>query len=100
MYNSDFYSKTWLLQVVSVAGLVVNLVGICAFQHGHSHGGGGGHGHSHGGGHGHSHGGGHGHSHGGGHGHSHGSHGHAHGDKGHGHGEMAHNTNMQGIMTV
>lgn len=48
------------LFVVSVLGLLVNLVGIYAFQHGHghSHGGGGGHGHSHGGG------GGHGHSHG------------------------------------
>lgn len=46
------------LFVVSVLGLLVNLVGIYAFQHG-------GHGHSHGG---------HGHSHGG-HGHSHGSHG-------------------------
>lgn len=49
------------LFVVSVLGLLVNLVGIYAFQHGHghSHGGGGGHGHSHGGGgggdHGHSH---------------------------------------------
>lgn len=41
------------LFVVSVLGLLVNLVGIYAFQHGHSHGGG--HGHSHGGGHGHSH---------------------------------------------
>ncbi|XP_014094006.2 zinc transporter 7 [Bactrocera oleae] len=80
------------LFVVSVLGLLVNLVGIYAFQHGHghSHGGGGGHGHSHGGsGHGHSHGinnhidlnnhnqqtitmdVGHGHSHDGGHGHSH-----------------------------
>lgn len=69
------------LFVVSVLGLLVNLVGIYVFQHGgshgHSHGGSGGHGHSHGGsgGHGHSHGGsgGHGHSHGGsnGHGHSH-----------------------------
>jgi len=64
------------LFVVSVLGLLVNLVGIFVFQHGgaghgHSHGGGGGHGHSHGGG-------------GGGHGHSHGgeSHGHAHGDHG------------------
>ncbi|KAF3834588.1 hypothetical protein F7725_027146 [Dissostichus mawsoni] len=89
---------------VSIAGLLVNLVGIFVFQHG-------GHGHSHGGedhGHshslfngsanqGHSHGGkdhggkdhggkdhggndGHGHSHGGndGHGHSHGGHGHSH----------------------
>ncbi|XP_005181400.1 zinc transporter 7-like [Musca domestica] len=78
------------LFVVSVLGLLVNLVGIYAFNHG------GGHGHSHGGGgHGHSHGG-HGHSHGSssplidanghqaismddGHGHSH-SHGHSHGD--------------------
>lgn len=64
------------LFVVSVLGLLVNLVGIYVFQHGgshgHSHGGSGGHGHSHGssGGHGHSHGGSsssHGHSHGGGH---------------------------------
>ncbi|XP_057339282.1 zinc transporter 7 [Microplitis mediator] len=49
------------LFVVSVLGLLVNLVGVYAFQHGHSHGG---HGHSHGGGHSHGHGGGHGHSHG------------------------------------
>lgn len=43
------------LFVVSVLGLLVNLVGIYAFQHGHghSHGGGGGHNHSHGGGHSH-----------------------------------------------
>jgi len=51
------------LLVVSVLGLLVNLVGIFVFQHGgaghgHSHGGDGGHGHSHDGGHGHSHGGG------------------------------------------
>jgi len=44
---------------VSIAGLLVNIVGIVVFQHG-----GGEHGHSHGGDHGHSHGG-HGHSHGG-----------------------------------
>lgn len=48
------------LFVVSVLGLLVNLVGIYAFQHGHGHshgGGGGSHGHSHGGeSHGHSHG--------------------------------------------
>lgn len=46
------------LFVVSVLGLLVNLVGIYAFQHGHghSHGGGSSHGHSHGGAsHGHSH---------------------------------------------
>ncbi|EFA07321.2 zinc transporter 7 [Tribolium castaneum] len=47
------------LFLVSVLGLLVNLVGIYAFQHGH--------GHSHGGG-------GHGHSHG----HNHNSHGHSH----------------------
>uniref|UniRef100_A0A672JXT2 Zinc transporter n=1 Tax=Sinocyclocheilus grahami TaxID=75366 RepID=A0A672JXT2_SINGR len=74
---------------VSIAGLLVNLVGIFVFQHG-------GHGHSHGGeGHGHSHSlfngsVGHGHSHGGhsheskhghdDHGHSHGGHGHSHDD--------------------
>ncbi|KAF4522970.1 hypothetical protein B566_EDAN009560 [Ephemera danica] len=59
------------LFVVSVLGLLVNLVGIYAFQHGHGHshgGGGGGHGHSHS----------HGHSHDGGD-HSHGDHGHSHG---------------------
>lgn len=88
------------LFVVSVLGLLVNLVGIYAFNHGghgHSHGGGGGHGHSHGGGggsHGHSHGEKDGHSHSNnhldmnnhqaislddGHGNSH-AHGHSHGD--------------------
>jgi zinc transporter 5/7 len=51
------------LFVVSVLGLIVNLVGIYAFQHGH--------GHSHGGSS-------HGHSHGISHGHSHNSHGHSH----------------------
>jgi zinc transporter 5/7 len=60
------------LFVVSVLGLMVNLVGIYAFQHGHghSHGGGGGHGHSHS----------HGHSHGeaDAHGHNHGDHDHSH----------------------
>lgn len=78
------------LFVVSVLGLLVNLVGIFAFHHGghgHSHGGGG-HGHSHGGG-------GHGHSHGGGghsdtqhllNNHSHGGHGHSHGGHDHHHG--------------
>ncbi|KAL4911755.1 cation efflux family-domain-containing protein [Aspergillus aurantiobrunneus] len=39
------------LLAVSVAGLLVNLVGIMAFDHGHAHG----HGHDHGHGHGHSH---------------------------------------------
>ncbi|EAA09245.4 zinc transporter 7 [Anopheles arabiensis] len=97
------------LFVVSVLGLLVNLVGIYAFQHGgahgHSHGGGGGHGHSHGGGGGGSH----GHSHGGGmnhhshdthsllsnhndhHGHSHGGSDHHHS---HGGGEIV-STNSQ-----
>jgi len=69
---------------VSIAGFVVNLIGIFIFQHGgaghgHSHGGGGGdsHGHSHGNESNH-----HGHSHGGGHsndkGHGHSHHGHSH----------------------
>ncbi|KAJ8279667.1 hypothetical protein COCON_G00067330 [Conger conger] len=85
---------------VSVAGLLVNLVGIFVFQHGghgHSHGGDEGHGHSHSlfngsVNHGHSHAGhgGHGHSHGAKHGHDHGhdqGHGHSHEhDHGHGHG--------------
>lgn len=79
------------LFVVSVLGFIVNLIGIFAFQHGHSHGGGD-HGHSHGfGGHGHSHGLGldegpisHGHSHDS-HGHSHNNHGHSHDNHGHGH---------------
>lgn len=54
------------LFVVSVLGLIVNLVGIYAFQHGHGHShGGGGHGHSHGN---------HGHSHS----HSHDDHAHSH----------------------
>ncbi|CAL8109016.1 unnamed protein product [Orchesella dallaii] len=79
------------LFLVSVLGLLVNLVGIYVFQHGGAHGhshGGGGHGHSHGGG-GHSHKHddhnpsflSHGHSHDGGHGHSHNgaSHMHSHG---------------------
>lgn len=51
--------KTGELLVVSVLGLVVNLVGIVAFNHGHSDGEGSGHshGHSHSHSHGHSHGG-------------------------------------------
>ncbi|XP_050401353.1 proton-coupled zinc antiporter SLC30A5 [Patella vulgata] len=102
--------STERLLIVSVIGLLVNLIGIFAFSgsHGHSHGG---HGHSHGakpardqcsshGGHGHSHGGqNHGHSHGG---HSHGGHGHSHGGHGHSHGghieePVHHNTNMEGV---
>ncbi|XP_039538777.1 zinc transporter 7 [Pimephales promelas] len=84
---------------VSIAGLLVNLVGIFVFQHGghgHSHDGGG-HGHSHSlfngnVGHGHSHGD-HGHSHeskhGHDHGHSHGGHGHSHDDP-HCHDDQSH----------
>ncbi len=81
-------------QPVSIGGLLVNLVGICAFSHAHSHGGKScsshDHGHSH---HGHSHSehshGGHGHSHSG---HGHGGHGHSHGSGG---GGM--NANMRGV---
>ncbi|KAM7536981.1 hypothetical protein Aperf_G00000063588 [Anoplocephala perfoliata] len=61
------------LMAVSVGGLLVNIVGMFALGHTHSHSGGS-HGHSHGGG-------GHGHSHGG-HDHSHGTHGHSHGPNG------------------
>ena len=62
------------LQVVSVGGLLVNLVGIFAFRHAHSHGSSS-HGHSH-----------HGHSH-----HGHGHHGHGHDDHHH-----DRSVNMQG----
>ncbi|KAL3866115.1 hypothetical protein ACJMK2_043447 [Sinanodonta woodiana] len=81
--------NTERLLVVSVTGLLVNLIGIVAFRssHGHSHGG---HGHS---------------SHSDslptsqGHGHSHAGHGHSHASHGHGHsgGCEAHNTNMEGV---
>ncbi|TNM92532.1 hypothetical protein fugu_019544 [Takifugu bimaculatus] len=86
--------NTDMLTPVSVGGLLVNLVGICAFSHAHSHGGKScsshDHGHSH---HGHSHS---EHSHGG-HGHSHGSHGH--GGHGHSHssGGGGMNANMRGV---
>lgn len=73
--NSYFFQvKHERLFVVSVLGLLVNLVGVYAFQHGHGHShGGGGHGHSHGGG------GSHGHSHGGNnHSHNHTNHSHDH----------------------
>lgn len=87
--------NTDMLTPVSVGGLLVNLVGICAFSHAHSHGGKScsshDHGHSH---HGHSHGE-HGHGHGGhGHGsHSHGGHGHSHSSGGRG----GMNANMRGV---
>lgn len=98
--------NTDMLTPVSVGGLLVNLVGICAFSHAHSHGGKScsshDHGHSH---HGHSHSE-HGHGHGG---HGHGGHGHGgHGHGGHGHGGHGHshgsggggggmNANMRGV---
>uniref|UniRef100_A0A672JM13 Zinc transporter n=1 Tax=Salarias fasciatus TaxID=181472 RepID=A0A672JM13_SALFA len=68
--------NTDMLTPVSVGGLLVNLVGICAFSHAHSHGGKschGGHGHSHAS-------------------HGHGGHGHSHGSGG---GGM--NANMRGV---
>ncbi|XP_066514784.1 proton-coupled zinc antiporter SLC30A5 [Hoplias malabaricus] len=84
--------NTVMLAAMSVGGLLVNLVGICAFSHAHSHGtsksscSGHEHGHSH-----------HGHAHGE-HGHSHGGHGHSHG---HGHsqspGGRGMNANMRGV---
>jgi len=72
--NSTFYNDDiiYIFQIVSVMGLLVNLIGIVAFRNSHTHG------HSHGG---------HGHSHGGGHGHSHGG---QHSEPSH------HNTNMEG----
>ncbi|KAK9408498.1 Solute carrier family 30 member 5 [Crotalus adamanteus] len=82
---------TNMLTPVSVGGLIVNLVGICAFSHAHSHGPsrGGCHAHEHS----HSH-----HSHGHGHGHSHNDYGHTH-NHGHGHGSLGGNmnTNMRGV---
>ncbi|XP_016142083.1 zinc transporter 5 [Sinocyclocheilus grahami] len=89
--------NTDMLTPVSVGGLLVNLVGICAFSHAHSHGASKGscsghdHGHSH-----HGHGSGE-HSHGG-HGHSHGGHSHSHGH-GHSHGSAGGgmNANMRGV---
>ncbi|XP_017294032.1 zinc transporter 5 [Kryptolebias marmoratus] len=76
--------NTDMLTPVSVGGLLVNLVGICAFSHAHSHGGKSCSSHDHD--HGHSH---HGHSH---HGHSHGEHGHAHSSENRGM-----NANMRGV---
>ncbi|XP_041358686.1 zinc transporter 7-like [Gigantopelta aegis] len=105
------------LFLVSVLGFLVNMVGIFAFQHGHSHGG---HGHSHSaGGHGHSDGVGlqdhsyspsyvttEKHSYTGydqavqethrGHGHSHESHGHSHESKSHGHESKSHGHESHG----
>uniref|UniRef100_A0A1A8BW69 Zinc transporter n=1 Tax=Nothobranchius kadleci TaxID=1051664 RepID=A0A1A8BW69_NOTKA len=83
--------NTDMLTPVSVGGLLVNLVGICAFSHAHSHGGKScssqDHAHSHGE-----------HAHGS-HGHAHGGHGHAHGGHGHAHssGSRGMNANMRGV---
>ncbi|XP_025891262.1 zinc transporter 5 [Nothoprocta perdicaria] len=70
---------TNMLTPVSVGGLLVNLVGICAFSHAHSHGAprAGCHAHEHG----------------------HAHHGHAHGEHGHAHGAAAApmNANMRGV---
>uniref|UniRef100_A0A8C6SQJ1 Zinc transporter n=1 Tax=Neogobius melanostomus TaxID=47308 RepID=A0A8C6SQJ1_9GOBI len=86
--------NTDMLTPVSVGGLLVNLVGICAFSHAHSHGGKSCSSHDHG----HSH---HGHSHSEhGHGHGHGSHSHGgHGSHGHSHGSGGGgmNANMRGV---
>ncbi|XP_037548237.1 zinc transporter 5 [Nematolebias whitei] len=82
--------NTDMLTPVSVGGLLVNLVGICAFSHAHSHGSKSCSSHDHG----HSH---HGHSH---HGHSHGEHSHGgHGGHGHAHssGSRGMNANMRGV---
>ncbi|XP_038621721.1 zinc transporter 5 [Tachyglossus aculeatus] len=81
---------THMLTPVSVGGLVVNLVGICAFSHAHAHV----HGASQGGCHGHDHSHPH-HGHGYGLSHSHGDHGHSHG---HAHGATGGmNANMRGV---
>ncbi|XP_061475666.1 proton-coupled zinc antiporter SLC30A5 isoform X2 [Rhineura floridana] len=82
---------TNMLTPVSVGGLIVNLVGICAFSHAHSHGPsrGGCHVHDHS----HSH-----HGHGHSHSHSHSDYGHNH-NHGHSHGSLGGgmNTNMRGV---
>ncbi|XP_020854131.1 proton-coupled zinc antiporter SLC30A5 isoform X3 [Phascolarctos cinereus] len=84
---------TYMLAPVSVGGLIVNLIGVCAFSHahGHVHGASQGGYHSHD--HSHSH---HGHSHG--HNHSHSDHGHSH-SHGHSHGSSGGgmNANMRGV---
>lgn len=78
--------------VVSILGFIVNLIGIYAFQHGHSHGGGS-HGHSHGGGsHGHSHGGMNNSQHEDRHSLMNNHHGHSHDDPSHSH---SHNVDLQ-----
>uniref|UniRef100_A0A8I6ANY9 Zinc transporter n=1 Tax=Rattus norvegicus TaxID=10116 RepID=A0A8I6ANY9_RAT len=71
---------TNMLTPVSIGGLIVNLIGVCAFSHAHSHGHGPSQGHCHSD---------HGHSH---HAHGHSDHGHSHGFTG---GGM--NANMRGV---
>ncbi|KAK6455300.1 cation efflux family-domain-containing protein [Scheffersomyces xylosifermentans] len=84
LFNPISLQKTNELIIVSILGLGVNLVGIFAFNHGHTHG------HSHG----HSHVSSEEHSHEHTHGHSHThEHSHSHG----GHGEEGMNDNMKGI---
>ncbi|XP_072462556.1 proton-coupled zinc antiporter SLC30A5 isoform X2 [Notamacropus eugenii] len=84
---------TYMLAPVSVGGLIVNLIGVCAFSHAHGHVHGASHGGCHSHDHSHSH---HGHSHG--HNHSHSDHGHSH-SHGHSHGPSGGgmNANMRGV---
>ncbi|XP_051847597.1 proton-coupled zinc antiporter SLC30A5 [Antechinus flavipes] len=84
---------TYMLAPVSVGGLIVNLIGVCAFSHAHGHVHGGSQGGCHSHDHSHSH---HGHSHG--HNHSHSDHGHSH-SHGHSHGPSGGgmNANMRGV---
>lgn len=80
LWNPVVLQKTNELIIVSFLGLLVNLVGIFAFNHGHDHS----HGHSHGQSHSH------------GHSHSH-EHSHAHSDSGDLPEKAAMNDNMKGI---
>ncbi|XP_036622436.1 zinc transporter 5 [Trichosurus vulpecula] len=84
---------TYMLAPVSVGGLIVNLIGVCAFSHAHGHVHGASQGGCHSHDHSHSH---HGHSHG--HNHSHSDHGHSH-SHGHSHGSSGGgmNANMRGV---
>ncbi|XP_068952555.1 proton-coupled zinc antiporter SLC30A5 [Petaurus breviceps papuanus] len=84
---------TYMLAPVSVGGLIVNLIGVCAFSHAHGHVHGASQGGCHSHDHSHSH---HGHSHG--HNHSHSNHGHSH-SHGHSHGSSGGgmNANMRGV---
>ncbi|XP_074057386.1 proton-coupled zinc antiporter SLC30A5 isoform X2 [Macrotis lagotis] len=84
---------TYMLAPVSIGGLIVNLIGVCAFSHAHGHVHGASQGGCHSHDHSHSH---HGHSHG--HNHSHSDHGHSH-SHGHSHGASGGgmNANMRGV---